>query len=114
MSAEKRKGDAFERDVVRVFNEYGFPHAERALGLGRHDDRGDVAGVPGFLIEAKNCARLELATWVDEAVREVIANGVRAGELLVPVVVVKRRGKPADYAYAVMPLQPFVRLIRDR
>ena len=70
MSAEKRKGDAFERDVVRVFNDHGFPYAERALGLGRHDDRGDVAGVPGFLIDAKNCARLELAVWIDEAINE--------------------------------------------
>ena len=106
MSTEKAKGDAFERDVVRTLNEHGHPYAERALQLGRHDDRGDIAGVPGFYFDAKNHGRLQLAWWVDEA-RE------QAG-VLVPVVVVKRKGKAgADHAYAVLELARFAEVIGD-
>jgi Holliday junction resolvase len=124
MSAEKRKGDAFEREVVRVLNEHGHPYAERALQLGRHDDRGDIAGIPGFYLDAKNHARLQLATWVDEARAEVLALNrdaiARLGLFhhnvvhpLVPVVVVKRRGKGAEHAYAVLELATFAEVIRD-
>ena len=62
----KRKGSTFELDVVKFMREQGFP-AERAYGAGRPDDRGDIVGVPGFVVECKNHARLELAVWCDEA-----------------------------------------------
>jgi hypothetical protein len=123
MSAEKRKGDAFERDVVRVLNEHGHPHAERALQLGRHDDRGDIAGIPGFYFETKNHARLQLAVWVDEVRQQTRALAravsVRLGLLhdeihpLIPVVVVKRKGKSAEHAYVIVELCEFAELIRD-
>jgi hypothetical protein len=105
VSAEKRKGDAFERDVARVLAHHGFPYAERMLQLGRHTDRGDIAGVPGFYIDTKNQARHQLGVWVDEVCEQ-------AGEL-VPVVVVKRKGRAADHAYVVLELATFAEVIRD-
>ncbi len=59
-SAPKRKGSAFERDVVAYLREHGFPDAERAYGAGRPEDIGDVVGIPGVTVEVKNHARLEL------------------------------------------------------
>jgi hypothetical protein len=103
----RAKGSAFEREVVRVLREHGHPHAERAYGAGRPRDVGDVSGVPGFAVEVKACRALDLAGWADEAAREA----VNVGAGTVPVVVAKRRGRPAEDAYAVMPLSHFAELV---
>lgn len=104
------KGSAFEREVVAVLRANGHPHAERAYGAGRADDRGDIDGLPGFVIEAKACRALDLAGWMGEAVAEA----ANAGPGVVPVVVTKRRGKPAADAYAVLRLEDFAQLINER
>jgi hypothetical protein len=104
VNRNKQKGDMFERDVVAVFRDCGHVHAERALGLGRHEDRGDVAGVPGLYIECRNRKEIELGAWMTEARSQ-------CGES-VPVLVVKRRGKSAYHAYAIVSLVDFAELIR--
>lgn len=108
-SAAKAKGSRWERDVVTYLRDNGFPHAERAYGAGRQDDRGDIAGVPGVVLEAKDCARHDLAGWISEARREQANAGAQYG-----VVVVKRRGHPAGRAYCVMELEQLVRLLVER
>jgi hypothetical protein len=105
-AAPRRKGSAFERDVVRYLQDHGFPDAERAYGAGRPEDIGDVVGVPGITVEVKNHARLELASWVDEADRE----RVNARQPFA-VVVAKRRGKSAERSYVVTSLESFARLV---
>ena len=104
MSAEKRKGDAFEREVIRVLRANGFPYAERVLRLGAHDDRGDIIGVPGFHIDCKARRRFELSTWVDEVVTE-------APEDAVPIIVLKRPGASPDRAYVIVELATFARVV---
>jgi hypothetical protein len=106
MSANKRKGDAFEREVAEVFRTHGHPNAERMLRLGAHRDDGDIANVAGMHIDAKAHKRFELGTWLDEVKRE-------CGDL-VPVVVVKRpRVADAARAYAVLELADFADLIAE-
>lgn len=106
MSAAKRKGDAFERAVVESFVRHGHPYAERMLKLGQHRDDGDITGVPGFFIDAKNHKRFELGAWLEECKRQ-------CGDL-VPVLVVKRPGiADADRAYVVLELADFAELLRD-
>jgi len=109
VSAQKAKGDAFERDVVAVLRAHGHPHAERALRLGAHADYGDITGVPGFHIECKNHARIELGAWLHLAVLEAW----RIDSRPTPVLVVKRRAKPAEKAYVVLQLEDFADLIAD-
>lgn len=104
----KAKGSAFERDVVRHLRVNGFPHAERAYGAGRPDDRGDIVGLPGVVIECKNHARIDLAGWLAEAERERVNAGARFG-----VVVYKRRGCNAAKAYVVMDLATFAGIMRE-
>lgn len=104
MSAEKRKGDVFERGVAVVFRACGHPDAERVLRLGARDDRGDITGIGAVHLDCKNHARLQLAAWVDEVVAE-------APPGTLPCVVVKRARAPIARAYVVIELATFARLI---
>jgi hypothetical protein len=101
----KPKGDAWERAVVAELRACGHPHAERAYRLGVHDDRGDVNGIVGWLLECKDCARHELGVWMDEAKSEAERNAVT------PALVVKRKRAPASRAYVVLELATFARLL---
>jgi hypothetical protein len=108
VSASKKKGTAAETAVVGFLRESGFVQAERRT-LNGAKDRGDIAGLPGVVIEVKNCARQELAAWVAEA--ELERDNDRAS---IGVVWSKRRGKgnPADWFVTMSGLQ-FVALLRE-
>jgi Holliday junction resolvase len=108
-AAPKRKGSAFERDVVAVLQAAGHRYAQRAYGAGRPADIGDIDGLPRFAFECKARRALDLAGWIDEAVTEA----ANAGPGVTPVVVAKRRGKSTADAYAVLRLRDFVRLILE-
>lgn len=107
MSTSRDKGTRAETAVVGYLNASGFPFAERRA-LHGSTDKGDVAGIPGVVMEVKNCKVTDLAGWVDEAKAEA-ANA----EVDVYMVVHKRRGKgfPGDW-YVTMPLHVAVELIR--
>ncbi len=62
-SPQRRKGSAFENEIVRFLRLNGHPYAERAYGAGRPADVGDVNGLVGWCIEAKNHSRMQLAEW---------------------------------------------------
>lgn len=104
----KKAGTAWETAIVGALKQYGFPHAERRR-LSGSKDRGDIAGVPGVAIEAKNTSRVELAAAVDEANVEALNAAVPVG-----VAWFKRRGKssPLD-GYVVMSGDTFLRLIQE-
>lgn len=100
------KGSQFERDVVKVFRDYSFLQADRRLA-GQLDDKGDIQGVPDLTIECKNHANVAVAlrSAVDEARQARVRTGTKHY-----VGVVKRRGKPATEAYAVMALEDFLEI----
>jgi hypothetical protein len=106
-STSKAKGTAAETAVVDYLREHGWPHVERRAANGRAD-RGDIAGVVDAVIEVKNCARLELAAWIDEA--ELERRNDRSSHA---AVVHKRRGKgnPADW-FVTMTGAQYVQLLR--
>lgn len=107
MSASKRKGTRWESAIVDYLRNNGVPHAERRT-LNGAKDRGDLAGLPGVVCEAKSAARMELAAWLDEAEKERANAGAAVG-----FVWAKRRGKasPAD-GYVVMSGAMVVSLLR--
>ena len=108
MSASKGKGSAWERKIVEALRESGATHAERRLA-GSSRDRGDIAGLPGVVIEAKNGARVELAAWVDEAELERANDGASLG-----VVWHHRKGRgSAVDGYVTMTGATFIRLLRE-
>lgn len=95
--ANRRRGITYERAVVAYLRARGVP-ADRTP-TGRHVDGGDVDGLPGWLVEVKNHARLDLAGWLDLAATKAARSGRR------PLLVVKRRGvaDPGEH-YAVLRL----------
>ena len=107
MSASKRKGTRAESEIVAYLQQNGFPHAERRALAGAND-KGDVSGVPGVCIEIKDCVRVELAAWLDEATAEAKNAGAPVG-----VVWFKRkgRGSPGKW-YVLMDGDTFVEVIR--
>ncbi len=108
MSRSKAKGTAWESAIVRYLTEHGFPHAERRALTGSQD-RGDIAGLPGIVVEAKNRATTSLGVWMDEALVEQANDGADYA-----AVWHHRAGKasPAD-GYVTMTGAAWVRLIRQ-
>jgi len=106
--AMKARGSQFERDVAQFLREHGHPYVERAYGAGRSDDRGDLAGLPRWVVEVKACRALDLAGWCDEAKRERRNAGSDYA-----AVVAKRRNRPVADAYVVLTLADWARLVGE-
>lgn len=105
MSAAKRKGSIFEAQVVGYLREHGFPQAERRV-MGGSRDRGDVAGVPDWVMELKATRALDLAG----ALREAAVGARHAGVGRYAAVLKRRQHGVAD-SYVVMPFHLFAELL---
>jgi hypothetical protein len=102
----KAKGSAWERAIVEHLKAAGWPYAERRLA-GSSKDRGDIAGVVGVVIEAKNTASRKLAEWIEETETERVNDGAWLG-----VVWHKRTGKTsAADGYVTMTGAQFTALL---
>lgn len=102
----RTKGTGWESAIVDYLRSLGWLHVERRA-LNGNQDRGDIAGIPGVVIEAKACKAIDLAGWVDEAQAERANDGADLG-----AVWAKRRGKgsPGD-GYVVLPGHAFAALL---
>lgn len=107
MNRSKRAGTKFETEVVRYLADHGFPYAERRALRGTRDC-GDIAGIPGVVLECKATKELDLAGALDEAEVERVNAGAELG-----VAVVKRRRKATAGAYVVMSLAAFCDLVAE-
>ena len=67
----KAKGTAAETAIVNYLRENGRPHVERRA-LNGALDKGDIAGIPGVVIEVKDhkVSSLSFPAYVDEATAE--------------------------------------------
>ena len=97
-SPQKRKGSAAELAVAKWLRKLGWIHAERSRA-GWTDDRGDIDGMPGVVVEVKNEKRIDLPGYLRELEVEIANAQAWTG-----IVIVKRRGSMnVDDWYAVMP-----------
>lgn len=103
----KRKGSSWEKAVADYLQLCGFTGVERRAQEGSND-RGDIAGIDGWVLEAKNERRIELAQYMEEAKREAANADARFY-----AAVVKRRRKPVNEAYVVMPLSVFADVLNE-
>jgi len=87
VNKNKRKGTAAETAFVNFMNANGFPAVERRALQGKAD-RGDIAGLPGIVIEIKSGSRLALSEWMKEMQIEMVNDGSGEGYL-----VIKPKGK---------------------
>lgn len=103
----KVKGTAWESAIVGYLRRVtGIEHIERRALRGTKDC-GDVSGIPGVVIEAKNERAMSLAGWLEEALVEQVNAGARYG-----VVWHKRRGATSPgAAYVTMTGAQFVLLL---
>lgn len=113
MSKEKRKGTAFEQQVADYLSAVLDDDRIERRVMGGVNDRGDIAGVTvrgkRTVIECKNCKRMELSEWLDEADLERVNDDAEFG-----LVVHKRRGcgeKSFGRNYATMTLETFAAII---
>ena len=110
MSTARRKGTAAETAVVDYLRDNGVPHAERRA-LNGANDRGDIAGIAGVVLEVKSGARLELPAWMREAEVERMNDNAAYGLLII-----KPKGvgttRIGEWP-VVMPLSRALRLLRE-
>lgn len=108
----RRKGASFELDVLKWIREETGLRAER-LRLAGKNDEGDIAvddvGLV-YVIECKNEQKISLAGYVTESITEA-RNYAAARSLTVddimPIVVIKRRGRPIGDSYVLSTLTEF-------
>lgn len=104
----KKAGTAWESEICRALVEAGWIWAERRR-LGGQYDKGDVAGLPGIVIEAKNEKGLNVGKNLNEAHAEMKNAGAEYG-----VAWLKRVGKPSALdGYVVMDGETFIRLLKE-
>jgi hypothetical protein len=104
----KRKGTAAESAVVAWLRDCGCEHVERRA-LAGSSDKGDIAGLPGVVVEVKAEKGHNLAGWVDELEVEI-----RNAHASTGVVIAKRRGTTnVDSWYAIMPARRWAELVLD-
>ena len=82
MSKAKAKGTAAETALVNWLRDNGYEYAERRALTGRLD-RGDIAGIPGRVIEVKSGNKLEIPAWMKETEVERLNDGALHGYLVI-------------------------------
>lgn len=108
MSRSRAKGTAHETAIVRHLNAHGYPGADRAPLRG-NKDQGDIVGIPGVCIEAKNCKTLTPSLWLDQLEVEMINSEAETG-----VVIAKRRGTTdIGKCYALMTVDTWLALLKE-
>ena len=112
----KRKGTSWETDVRNDLRGKGCDvEALRQLGT---LDEGDMVvrnkdGVR-FVIEAKNCKRLEIPRYLNEASTECALYAANRGlenDSVFPIAVVKARGKGVEEGWVIFRLEDFADLL---
>jgi len=102
----KRKGDAYERSIIEYLRSQGFTVDRTRAGWS--DDRGDIHGIKGLVLECKNHKTLAIPAWLEELRVEMANAGCDMG-----AVVHKRRGsEKGGEQYATLPFGLFVELIK--
>lgn len=109
MSKARAKGTLGENGVIQVLIENGFKHAERRA-LAGINDKGDVAGINGIVIEVKNHKTYKISEWMRETENETENARADFG-----ILVVKPNGVGLSNArkwWAVMSLEDIAQLLK--
>jgi hypothetical protein len=105
VSKQRAKGTSYESALVGYLRDRGFLRADRTGSA--NFGAGDISGVPGLVIEAKNQISLDLSGWVNQ----VTEARDRTDSGAIPVVFHKRRGKHVSKSYVTISLDEFLSLI---
>lgn len=107
-NANRTKGLAWERKAVHTMRVKGFVKAARTRD-GYHDDKGDVEGVKGLVIQCKDWKTMSWTAWFEDLAVQVANAEADHG-----VLVVKRRGiAGAERGLAVMEFDKWLDLAKQ-
>lgn len=117
-NSNKRKGTEWETDVRKYLRAKG--HDIEALRQMGQADEGDLVirskrGLR-FVCEAKNRQRIDIPTYLNEAVREsalYASNRDLDSDSVYPVAVVKSRGKGEEEGWVIFRLEDFSDLLKQ-
>lgn len=102
----KAKGTTWETKIVNALAKIGIRAKRRVLSGGL--DKGDIELLDfPLIIEAKNCKKMELSEWVDEAEKEAQNAGVPFGVVWHHR---PRRAEPED-GYVTLRGQTFMNMV---
>lgn len=105
MNRHKRAGSRYAgRLALYLARTLGLPVERRVDGGVR--DRGDIAGIPGWVIEAKATRAIELGSTMNEAKREATNAGVAHY-----AAIHNRRSHDLGRSFATVELWEFARLV---
>lgn len=113
MGANKAKGTKMESDVRNYLRDLDYD-VESLRTTGTLDEGDLIVREEDLycLIEAKNVKRIDLASFIDQAMAErenfAKARGLDVNDIL-PVAIVKRRGRNVSQAYVVTTVEEFFR-----
>lgn len=107
-TSAKKAGTAWESAIVDALIRHGWPHAERRR-LNGIQDRGDIAGVPGVCIEAKNTRDYDPCGALDEAHAETVHAGADVGVAWIK----RKRRTTAEDGLVVMDGSTFMALLKE-
>jgi hypothetical protein len=103
----KNKGSRFEREIADYLRSLDIQVDRTRVGWA--DDRGDIHGIPGVVIECKNHKTMDLAQWIRE-----LDNEMHNADAGMGCVVHKRRGTTdASQHYATLRFGTFIQLLRE-
>lgn len=89
----KKKGAKYEQDLAEYFTRALDLLVERRRLMG-NEDRGDLAGMPGMVVEAKNVKTLNINGWMREAEVERANDAAHTGRYTLAAVIRRTPGKP--------------------
>lgn len=102
----KAKGRSWENEICEWLDPQIRQEPERRR-LSGVNDRGDIAGIPKLVIEAKNAREYKLPDWLRQAVTEAVNAKADFG-----VVWMRLMGKPrADQGVILMRPEDFLKLL---
>ena len=104
-NANKQKGDRWELSLVHLIKEW-FPDVARRKA-GWAQDMGDLSGIPNLCVECKDTAPSAIGSSMDKAL--VSWENTKQQYM---VMFQKRRGKPVEDGYAVMPISNWLELYK--
>ena len=109
MSKSKQKGTLAET-AVADYLKHTFPAVERRT-LSGANDKGDIAGVPGCVVEVKNQRTYKIQEWMRETETERVNAAANLGVLVIKPVGIGV-SRVSDW-WAVVSLETITKLIEE-
>lgn len=107
VNRSKAKGTSAESAIARTLVEEGWIHAERRALHGCLD-KGDIAGLPGVMIESKNEKTYSISTWLKEVAVETDNAKADVGVCWFKI---PRKGDPREWAVLMTGAQ-FIEILK--